>query len=225
MKTSQTLVAIVAAALLSLTAIASAHEVNTKGYVVDSRGHVLRNNFKECVRTGFWTPAMAIPECDAGLVLKPAAVAVAPAPVAVAKEEPKPVAPKEVWKTVVTQKLVTIEGTNFDTNSAKLKPEADKKLNDVVDFAMQNKEASLAITGYTDSRGSDKLNQNLSERRAESVKAYLVKKGIAADRITTQGEGAANPVADNKTSEGRAKNRRVEIKSMVKEEKKVRVTE
>ena len=218
MKTLRLSFNVAAVAFLSLAGIASAHEVNTKGYVVDSRGHVLRNSFKECVRTGFWTPAMAIPECDSNLVPKPAAVAV------VKKEEPKP-APKEVWKSVVTEKLITIEGTNFDTNSAKLKPGADKKLNEVVDFATQNKGANLAITGYTDSRGSDKLNQNLSARRAESVKAYLVKKGIAADRITTQGEGAANPVADNKTSEGRAKNRRVEIKSMVKEEKKVRVTE
>lgn len=218
MKASQTLVTIIAMALLSLAGVASAHEVKTEGYVVDSRGHVLRNNFKECVRTGFWTPAMAIPECDSSLVPKPAAVAV------VKKEEPKPV-PKEVWKSVVTEKLITIEGTNFDTNSAKLKPEADKKLNEVVDFAASNKDANLAITGYTDSRGSDKLNQNLSTRRAESVKAYLVKKGVAADRIITKGEGAANPVADNKTGEGRAKNRRVEIKSMVKEEKKVRVIE
>lgn len=218
MKTLRLSFNIAAVALLSLAGVASAHEVNTKGYVVDSKGHVLRNSFKECVRTGFWTPAMAIPECDSSLAPKPAAVAV------VKKEEPKP-APKEVWKTVVTEKLITIEGTNFDTDSAKLKPGADKKLNEVVDFATQNKDANLAITGYTDSRGSDKLNQNLSARRAESVKAYLVKKGVAADRITTKGEGAANPVADNKTREGRAKNRRVEIKSTVKEEKKVRVTE
>lgn len=218
MKTLRLTFNVAAVALLSLSGIASAHEAKTEGYVIDSKGHVLRNNFKECVRTGFWTPAMAIPECDSSLAPKPAAVAV------VKKEEPKP-APKEVWKTVVTEKLITIEGTNFDTNSAKLKPEADKKLNGVVDFAVSNKDANLAITGYTDSRGSDKLNQNLSTRRAESVKAYLVKKGVAANRITTQGEGAANPVADNKTSEGRAKNRRVEIKSMVKEEKKVRVIE
>ncbi|HLD63859.1 MAG TPA: OmpA family protein [Candidatus Peribacteraceae bacterium] len=65
----------------------------------------------------------------------------------------------------------------------------------------------------------------ISERRAESVKAYLVKKGISADRITAKGEGAANPVGDNATKEGRAKNRRVEIRSMVKEEMKVRITE
>lgn len=217
MKTSHVFFSIIAVALLSLTGIATAHEINTKGYVVDSRGHVLRNSYKECVRTGFWTPAMAIPECDPNLAPKPVAAAVV-------KEAPKP-APKESWKTVVTQKLITIEGTSFDTNSAKLKPEADKKLGEVVDFATQNKDANLAITGYTDSRGSDKLNQGLSERRAESVKAYLVKKGISAERITTKGEGAANPVGDNATKEGRAQNRRVEIKSMVKEETKVRVTE
>jgi OOP family OmpA-OmpF porin len=152
----------------------------------------------------------------------------AAAPVAVKKEEPKPApapVPKESWKTVVTEKLITIEGTNFDTNSAKLKAGAGKKLDEAVDFAAKYKDANLAITGYTDSQGSDKLNQKLSAKRAESVKAYLIKKGVAADRMTTKGEGAANPVGDNKTKAGRAQNRRVEIRSMVKEEKKVRVTE
>lgn len=161
-------------------------------------------------------------------VVPPPAPAPAPAPAPVVKkEEPKPVppAPKETWKTVISDKPITIEGTSFDTNSAKLKPSADKKLNEVVDFAAKYKEANLVITGYTDSTGSDKLNQSLSARRAESVKAYLVKKGVAASRISTKGEGSAHPVADNKTKEGRAQNRRVEIRSVIREEKKVRVVE
>lgn len=155
------------------------------------------------------------------------AVVAAAAPVVV-KEEPKAApapapAPKESFKTIFSDKPVTIEGANFDTNSAKLKPTADKKLNEVVDFAAKYQDSNLAVTGYTDSRGSDKLNQKLSAKRAESVKAYLIKKGVAANRITTKGEGSANPVGDNKTAAGRAQNRRVEIRSAVKEEKKVRV--
>lgn len=142
-----------------------------------------------------------------------------------AKAAPAAVAPKVVEKTIFTDKPVTIEGANFDTNSAKLKPVADKKLGEVVDFAGKYKDAGLAVTGHTDSRGSEKLNQKLSVARAESVKAYLVKKGVAASRITTAGVASAQPVGDNKTKAGRAQNRRVEITSVIKEAKTVQVTQ
>ncbi|MCX7193082.1 MAG: OmpA family protein [Proteobacteria bacterium] len=154
----------------------------------------------------------------------PAAAVAAPV-VAKAVSAPAPVAaPQESFKTIFTDKPVTIEGANFDTNSAKLKPAADKKLNEVVDFAAKYKESNLAVTGHTDSTGSKKLNQKLSEKRAASVKAFLVKKGVAADRITTKGEADTMPVGDNKTRAGRAQNRRVEIRSVVREESKVRVS-
>ena len=69
----------------------------------------------------------------------------------------------------------------------------------------------IIAVGHTDSVGNDAYNQKLSVRRAESVKAYLVTKGIEKNRIYTEGKGEKQPVADNKTKEGRAKNRRVEI--------------
>lgn len=152
-------------------------------------------------------------------------------PPVVARPQPKvePVAPpvakpaEPVYKTIFSDKPVTIEGANFDTNSAKLKPSADKKLNEVVDFAAKHQDTGLVVSGHTDNRGSLKLNQKLSKARAESVKAYLVKKGVSAKRITTKGEGFSRPIADNKTKAGRAKNRRVEIDAVVREEKKVRV--
>jgi OOP family OmpA-OmpF porin len=72
------------------------------------------------------------------------------------------------------------------------------------------------VVGYTDSTGKEKANRVLSEKRAESVKAYLVGKGIEANRIATSGKGSANPVGDNKTAAGRAKNRRVEIRSTIR---------
>lgn len=174
------------------------------------------NNLTIGVNYYFDSPAAPV----AAAIAAPVVAAEAPKPVAAA---PAPAAP--VYKTIFSDKPVTIEGTNFDTNSAKLKPAADNKLNEVVDFAAKNKDSGLTVTGYTDSRGSDKLNQKLSERRAASVKAYLVKKGVAADRISAKGMGAAKPVADNKTAAGRAQNRRVEIDSVVKESKQVRVNQ
>ena len=69
----------------------------------------------------------------------------------------------------------------------------------------------VIAVGHTDSVGTDKYNNKLSQRRADAVKAYLVSKGIEPNRIYTEGKGEKQPVADNKTSEGRAKNRRVEI--------------
>ncbi|HEX5363935.1 MAG TPA: OmpA family protein [Gallionella sp.] len=153
----------------------------------------------------------------------PAAVAAA-----VVKEEPKPVAkaapaPKEAWKIIKEEKPVRIEGASFDTNSAKLKPTADAKLQQVVDFAAKYPEANVEVTGHTDDRGNDRYNQKLSEKRAAAVKSNLVKKGIAADRISAKGLGETMPVADNKTQAGRAANRRVEVQYTVREEKKVRV--
>lgn len=164
----------------------------------------------------------------APMVVAPAVIAPVVAPAVVKKEEPvvTPAAKKEaapVYKTIFSDKPVTIEGTSFDTGSAKLKRTANKQLDQVVDFAAKNKDANLTVTGYTDNRGSVKLNDKLSAKRAASVKAYLVKKGVAANRITAEGKGMSNPVADNKTAAGRAKNRRVEINSVVKEEKKVQV--
>ena len=70
---------------------------------------------------------------------------------------------------------------------------------------------SIEIGAYTDDRGSDALNQNLSQKRAESVRSYLLGKGIAADKLTAKGYGEASPIASNDTAEGRAENRRVEF--------------
>jgi len=156
------------------------------------------------------------------------AAAPAVAAVAVAQAEPvaAPVAAPEVsdtWKTLLSDKPVTLKGTNFDFDSAKLRPAADGKLKEVAEFAATYQDAKLDVSGHTDSTGSDAYNQKLSERRANAVKADLVKRGVASDRIVTEGYGEAKPVASNKTKAGRAENRRVEIRSVIKEETKVRV--
>ncbi|MDB5752110.1 MAG: hypothetical protein JWP65_2531, partial [Ramlibacter sp.] len=99
----------------------------------------------------------------------------------------------------------------FDFDKSVLKPVGRAKLDDLVSKIQGiNLEVIIAV-GHTDSVGTDAYNQRLSVRRSESVKAYLVSKGIERNRVYTEGKGEKQPVADNRTSEGRAKNRRVEI--------------
>ncbi len=99
----------------------------------------------------------------------------------------------------------------FDFDKSVLKPEGKAKLDDLTDkIKAINLEVIIAV-GHTDAVGSDDYNQKLSMRRSQAVKAYLVSKGVDKSRVYTEGKGEKQPVADNKTKEGRAKNRRVEI--------------
>ena len=101
---------------------------------------------------------------------------------------------------------------NFDTNKAEIRKADQKELQTAIDFVKRYPETKIVVVGHTDSTGSDAYNQKLSERRANAVKKYLVDSGhVKADMITAEGRGEAEPIADNKTKEGRAKNRRVEI--------------
>jgi len=92
-----------------------------------------------------------------------------------------------------------------------LKPEGKAKLDDLVGKLQGISLEVIIAVGHTDSAGTDVYNQKLSVARSEAVKAYLVGKGIEKNRVYTEGKGEKQPVADNKTAEGRAKNRRVEI--------------
>jgi len=131
-----------------------------------------------------------------------------PAPPAPAPEKPKP-APEKPKP--VAEKVTFAADVLFDFDKAVIKPEGKSKLDDISNKVRGiNLEVVIAI-GHADSIGSDAYNQRLSVRRAESVKAYLVSKGIEPNRIYTEGKGEKQPVADNKTRDGRAKNRRVEI--------------
>jgi OOP family OmpA-OmpF porin len=153
---------------------------------------------------------MATTECDPDLVPKkpepaPAPVAAPPAPAPAPAPAPKP-APAPV-----KEKVTMAAETNFDFDKAVLKPEGKARLDDLVGkLKAVNLEVVIAI-GHTDSIGTNAYNQKLSVRRANAVKAYLVSKGIEANRIYTEGKGETQPVADNRTKEGRAKNRRVDI--------------
>ena len=160
---------------------------------------VWKNGTNElCWRDANWTPATAAPGCDGALQVA-AAPAAAPAPAAAAA----PVA--------AASKVTFAADAFFDFDKAVLKPAGKAKLDEVANkIGGINLEVIIAV-GHTDSVGSDAYNQKLSVRRAEAVKAYLVNKGVDKARVYTEGKGESQPVADNKTKEGRAKNRRVEI--------------
>jgi len=140
---------------------------------------------------------------------KPAAPAHAPAPAPQPVQQVKPVeAPKPK---PVAEKVTFASDVLFDFDKSVVKPEGKSKLDDLsAKMRGVNVEVVIAL-GHADSIGSDAYNQKLSVRRADSVKAYLVSKGIEANRIYTEGKGEKEPLASNKTAEGRARNRRVEI--------------
>ena len=175
---------------------------------------VWKNGTNElCWRDSFWTPATAAPGCDGALVAPapaPAAVAVVVVPPAPGAPAAKPATPAQPAPPAAS-KVTYAADAFFDFDKYVLKPEGKAKLDDLVGKVKGvNLEVIIAV-GHTDSVGTVEYNQKLSERRANAVKAYLVAKGIEKNRVYTEGKGKKQPVADNKTAEGRAKNRRVEI--------------
>jgi OOP family OmpA-OmpF porin len=221
MKKSVYLKSLFAASLLAVAGFASAAGENP--YVMSASG-ITKTGSGLCLRAGHWTPAAAhsfkLPgqqfaigcECDKDLMPKAACTAPAkPAPAPKPAAKPAP-APKPAAKPAPTSQKVTFAADAFfDFDKSVVKPEGKKKLDGLVGQLNGVTLEVIIAVGHTDSVGSDAYNQKLSVRRAEAVKAYLVSKGIAANRIYTEGKGEKQPVASNKTAAGRAKNRRVEI--------------
>jgi OOP family OmpA-OmpF porin len=146
-----------------------------------------------CWRDNNWTPATAAADCDG---------AIKPAPVA-APRAAAPVAP-----VATSSKVTLLADALFDFDKSTLKPEGVQKLNGLVQKLKDVTVEVIIVVGFTDSVGSLDYNKKLSLRRAEAVKAHLVKNGIETSRVYTEGKAFAEPVGDNKTAVGRALNRR-----------------
>jgi OOP family OmpA-OmpF porin len=158
--------------------------IDKRGYVTDTRGDVVKSGAGLCWRTSSWTPALAIAECDPDLV--PVATMARPviaAPAAVVAA-PQPAA----------ERVTLAADTLFDYDKAVLRPAGRAALDDfVVKTKDINPEVILA-TGHADRFGSETYNQTLSERRAAAVKAYLLSKGVEANRVQTEGKGESQPM-------------------------------
>jgi len=109
-------------------------------------------------------------------------------------------------------KLITLDNVYFDTDKATIKPESYKQLKELADLLKEKKDMEIEIAGHTDNVGNKEYNQDLSQRRAEAIKTYLVKKGANVQHIRATGYGDQQPIASNATPEGRAKNRRIEVR-------------
>ena len=124
-----------------------------------------------------------------------------------------PVAVKPVEPAPQTEVITLSDASNvlFDFDKSDLTPAAKAQLDTLMDKLRNADVVSIKVIGHTDSKGSDAYNQALSERRASSVAAYLLSQGLAPNKLTSEGRGESEPVADNASDEGRAENRRVEL--------------
>jgi len=143
-----------------------------------------------CWRAGYWTPAMAIVECDPDLVPKPPPPAPPPAAAPPPPPPPPPAPAPQVQKITLASKAL------FDFDKAVLKPEGKAAIDTEIIAKLKDvqKLELVLVTGHTDRIGSEEYNQKLSERRADAVRDYLASKGVAKDKIETLGMGKKQPL-------------------------------
>lgn len=113
-------------------------------------------------------------------------------------------------------KTYTLDNVFFDSGRSVIRPESFRELNELAEFMKLKKTLVIEIAGHTDNVGEAAANMKLSQERSESVRDYLIRKGIAADRVTAKGYGATQPIAENTSDKGRQQNRRTEVR-IVKE--------
>lgn len=187
--------ALAVSCVLALGLVAGAAKAQSnptkEGYLVDQRGNVAKSGAGLCWHTGYWTPALAIEECDPDLVKRPVVAAAK-----IAQPAPQPVAalvPGPVTKPAAARVKLDAD-TLFDFNKAALRPAGREALDDFVGKSKDINPEIITAVGHADRLGSEGYNQHLSEQRAATVKAYLMSKGIEANRIQTAGKGELQPV-------------------------------
>jgi OOP family OmpA-OmpF porin len=174
----------------------------------DASGHAVRDASGTCVLTS----GRVLPECGGPMKVSTPAPApsespsAAPAPTPAPVAEPAKPAPQSVREAIVIQ-----ADALFDFDKSVVRPDGRRSIDAALEKIRGMDIEMVIATGHTDSIGTEHYNQKLSERRAAAVKAYLVSKGFPAAKVTTIGKGETQPVATNKTKEGRQKNRRVDI--------------
>ena len=202
------------------------------GYLADSNGNIVRSGTGECWHTGTWTKADAVvPGCDgvpekavsaatsgsekkSGNTANQSSAAPAAADKSAASGSASAAAP------VAASEKVTFEtDALFGFDKADLQPEGKTKLEDLASKLQGTDIEIIVVTGHTDSTGPAAYNEKLSKRRANAARNFLISKGLPADRIFAKGKGEQQPIASNKTSAGRAKNRRVDIEVVGKRAK------
>jgi OOP family OmpA-OmpF porin len=197
-KTLLNLVVVAAcAAAISPAPVMAHNEVRTQGYLVDSQGELAKSGTGLCWRTGYWTPEMAIEECDPELVKKTEAPAKQTASL--------PAVPPERIRYCTTLDI------QFEIDRYAIQHEYEAEVERLGAYLRKYPDTTAMIEGHTDEVGTDEYNMQLSQRRANSVVEYLVAhSGIDRSRLKAVGYGKTRPVADNSTEEGKRQNRRID---------------
>jgi len=190
------LAAITASVFLAGNAMAHTAGKANQSYVGDATGHYITDGSGNCVRTGTWKQEEMTVDCGAEPMME-------------AKAPPPPPAPPPA----PTYETVTLTaGALFDHDKSKLKPAGKMELDALADkITRDTRVVDVKIVGHTDSDGTEAYNQQLSVRRATTVRDYLAGKGVDTGLMSVSGMGETSPVASNSTREGRAQNRRVEV--------------
>lgn len=199
--------ALITASLIALAGAAQAQPADS-GYLRDTRGDYPKAA-GSCVRAGYWTPAMAVIECDPDLVPKPAAVPVpaprvepapppAPVPAPVAPVAPAPTPTPKPAVAPVMERVTLSADVLFEFDRAVLRDEGRQRLDTLVRDTSGIALEVIIASGHADRIGTTAYNQRLSVRRAETVKAYLVSKAIDANRVYAEGKGESQPVTGDK---------------------------
>jgi OmpA-OmpF porin, OOP family len=172
----------------ALTAVAGVAQADTPGYVSTSANQIWTSPYGLCWKTTDWTPAKSMAPCDAVQVVSAPAVPVVAAPA------PAPIAAAPVAPAPVIEKVSLGSDVLFEFDKAQLRPEGEKKLDELADRIKDAQVESIQAVGHADRIGPAQYNEKLSAERAEAVKQYLAQKGIEEQRVRSEGRGEAQPI-------------------------------